>query len=417
MALPEDLRRLDEHAQLYLLCGGHLTRNGLLYGAVESNEDVDGRLGAIVAAAFDRALDEADRPDSDPAERGPRHEVPVLVTNLTAALQETTMGSRFPSGFVLDQGSESRDRFRAAELQLRGRTRTAESDILPAIEPELQGPTVELWDPRLGAGGSEGGAAAAVAAGLGPVAHAYGADGLLPVPASTCALFGLTPPAPAPRWVMPWATWREAAGRPGRPHPTALRRLHLRMRPDVLRPLSRHDHRAGLQETQGLLGGPRSHHRDRVPGRPRRHRAGNGVAHAGRRLGDADAVPPVHGHVPAARPGRTSRCIGSTLSAPCSATSAPSASTSTGQNARRGARTTASPPGPGSSNRGSRPRRSVGGPRGKPSSSPWGSCSPVPRPRRRRSAVRAVARVLLRHAESDRTPAQVPDADGGSASF
>lgn len=195
MATSEDLRRLDGHAQSELLRTGQLSEKELLHAAVERIEEIDARLGAVVVTAFDRALAEADRPVPGPAERGPLYGVPFLLKDLgpTVAGLEATMGSRFLAGFVPRQGSELGDRFRAAGLRVLGKAKTAEFGVLPTTEPRFRGPTVNPWDPRLSAGGSSGGSAAAVAAGLVPVAHANDAGGSIRIPASLCGVFGLKP--------------------------------------------------------------------------------------------------------------------------------------------------------------------------------------------------------------------------------
>ena len=84
-------------------------------------------------------------------------------------------------------------RWRAAGLVVPARTNTPEFATEFVCEPELYGPTANPWDRTRTPGGSSGGAAAAVASGMVPMAHATDSGGSIRVPAGCCGVFGFKP--------------------------------------------------------------------------------------------------------------------------------------------------------------------------------------------------------------------------------
>jgi amidase len=105
-----------------------------------------------------------------------------------------TRGSRFfadtpPAG----ADSEHVKRLKRAGLVIFGRTNTCELGLSLTCEPQLYGPTRNPWDVTRISGGSSGGAAAAVAARMLPIAHASDGFGSIRAPAACCGLVGLKP--------------------------------------------------------------------------------------------------------------------------------------------------------------------------------------------------------------------------------
>jgi amidase len=126
---------------------------------------------------------------------GPFQGVPFLIKDMDATLAGTpaAAGSRSLKDYVYDHDSELVARFREAGVVFLGKTNCPEFGIMAITEPELHGPTRNPWNLRYTPGGSSGGSAAAVAAGIVPVAHAGDGGGSIRIPAAMCGLFGLKP--------------------------------------------------------------------------------------------------------------------------------------------------------------------------------------------------------------------------------
>ncbi|MGH7823027.1 MAG: amidase family protein, partial [Candidatus Binatia bacterium] len=127
--------------------------------------------------------------------QGPFTGVPFLVKELVLHARNVRcdMGSRLARGYVAPTDTELMARFRRSGLVLAGTTQTPELGYNPTTEPKLFGPVRNPWDPTRSAGGSSGGSAAAVAAGIVPLAHANDGGGSIRIPASCNGLVGLKP--------------------------------------------------------------------------------------------------------------------------------------------------------------------------------------------------------------------------------
>jgi amidase len=158
---------------------------------VERLSDV---VGAFVTVTGDLARKQALVAESRPEQGGPLFGVPTAVKdlNLTAGIR-TTFGSSVMSDFVPDVSDEVVLRLEAAGTISLGKTSTPEFGSPCYTEPDVAPPSRTPYDLGRMAGGSSGGAAAAVAAGLVPVAQGSDGGGSIRIPASCCGLVGFKP--------------------------------------------------------------------------------------------------------------------------------------------------------------------------------------------------------------------------------
>ena len=122
--------------------------------------------------------------------------VPFLVKELLAYPGlRSSMGSRMFATHVPEAGSKYCGHIDESGLVTFGNTTSSEFGLLGSTESLLHGVTRNPWNLEVSAAGSSGGSAAAVAAGIVPMAHASDGGGSIRIPASVCGLFGLMPSA------------------------------------------------------------------------------------------------------------------------------------------------------------------------------------------------------------------------------
>ena len=184
---------IDATAQADLVRRDQVTPLELVDAAIARIEHLDPELNAVVHERFDRARAEAAAPLPD----GPFRGVPYLQKDLdiTTAGDPYHAGTRFlrDRDHRADRDSHLASLLRSSGLVLLGRTNTPELGLTATTEPETAGATVNPWAPSRSAGGSSGGAAAAVASGLVSIAHGSDGGGSIRVPASACGVVGLKP--------------------------------------------------------------------------------------------------------------------------------------------------------------------------------------------------------------------------------
>ncbi|GAA2267761.1 amidase [Streptomyces ruber] len=170
-----------------LVAKGEVTPAELQAAALEATQAVNPRINAIVETW---PADDEPNPGSTPLAG-----VPFLIKDIGVSMagRRTELGSRLAAGNVARADSFLMRRFRRAGLVTFGRTATSEMAYSITTEPVLYGATRNPWNLERSAGGSSGGAGAAVAAGVVPIAHGTDAAGSLRVPAAYNGLFGLKP--------------------------------------------------------------------------------------------------------------------------------------------------------------------------------------------------------------------------------
>ncbi|MCD9005977.1 hypothetical protein LDO31_06970 [Luteimonas sp. XNQY3] len=185
--------RLDAHDQAALLRSGDIDATGLAEAAIQRIEALEPQLQSLSHRAFDLARREAAAIDAA-GERGTMAGVPWLPKDsLDYPGMPTLSCSRSRSGVLVAQGYPYVQRLAAEGLVAVGKSAMPEFGLLASTEP-LQGPvTRNPWSLAHSPGGSSGGAAAAVAAGLVPVAHGSDGGGSIRLPSSCCGVVGLKP--------------------------------------------------------------------------------------------------------------------------------------------------------------------------------------------------------------------------------
>ena len=172
-------------------------------GEVSRAEVADAARRAIALAdpAVGAVIELFDEPLALPAAPGARTTdavlagVPFLIKDIGATLSGvgSEACSRLAVGLTGERDSQLVRALLRAGLQLLGRSATSEFALLTHTDTALHGPTRTPWNSAHSAGGSSAGAAAAVAAGMVPVAHGNDGGGSLRIPASACGVIGLKP--------------------------------------------------------------------------------------------------------------------------------------------------------------------------------------------------------------------------------
>ena len=200
-----EYRQHDALGLADLLARGEVSAEELLQCALERAQAVNPSLNAIVIPMHEIARQRARE-----SLTGPFAGVPFLIKDILQdfAGVPTTVGCRALRNYRPERHSSYVQRCLAAGLVIFGKTNTPEFALKGTTEPVYWGAAHNPWDLRRTPGGSSGGSAAAVAAGIVPMAGANDGGGSIRIPASHCGLFGLRPssggPACRPHYAELW---------------------------------------------------------------------------------------------------------------------------------------------------------------------------------------------------------------------
>src|SRR6266566_7758195 len=187
-----DYEHYDALGLAALVHGGKVTPLELLESAIALVEARNPKINAVVMRLYEYGRKQI----ADGLPDGPFRGVPFLLKDLTAVLAGVPMtrGSRFfADSPPATADSEHVKRLKRTGLVFFGRTNSCELGLSLTCEPQLYGPTRTPWDLTRISGGSSGGAAAATAARIVPMAHATDGFGSIRAPAACCGLVGLKP--------------------------------------------------------------------------------------------------------------------------------------------------------------------------------------------------------------------------------
>lgn len=189
-----DLHELTALALWQELQSGRVSPRELASHYLDRIERLNPRLGAFVTVTRERALQRADDVTASVPRTAPLWGLPSGDKDLwMRAGVPTGFGSRAMAGFVPETSDEIVETLDAAGAVSLGKTNAPEFG-LPAYTESLAAPPARNpWNPELGAGGSSGGAAVAVASGMLPFAPGSDGGGSIRIPAAACGLVGLKP--------------------------------------------------------------------------------------------------------------------------------------------------------------------------------------------------------------------------------
>jgi aspartyl-tRNA(Asn)/glutamyl-tRNA(Gln) amidotransferase subunit A len=192
-----DILELDLTGLSKRLAARELSSSEAVKATLERLELVENKLNAFITVLREQALADANKADEEIARgqyRGPLHGVPVSIKDMfeTAGVL-TTGGSKILADWVPDRDSALVERLRVSGAIIIGKTNLDEFGHGGTSTLSHFGPVHNPWNIDRIAGGSSGGSAAAVAAGIGPISYGTETGSSVRRPASYCGIVGFKP--------------------------------------------------------------------------------------------------------------------------------------------------------------------------------------------------------------------------------
>ncbi len=176
----------------HMVRSGEISARELVEVSLRRIEELNPQINAFVEIDEERAL--ATAAEISPGDERPFAGVPIAIKdNRPVQGLRWSLGCKLMAEHVAVYDHSLVRRIRDAGFVIVGTTTMPEYGILPTSEAHVFGPTRNPWDLERTPGGSSGGAAAAVAAGMLPIAHGNDGGGSIRIPAACCGLVGLKP--------------------------------------------------------------------------------------------------------------------------------------------------------------------------------------------------------------------------------
>ncbi len=186
-----ELQKYDATGLAELIRRKDVSKEEVFYFFCNHLERLNPSLNAVIRTRLEKAREELKHVPANAPFAG----VPFLTKDLLASIEGEVMGcgSAAMQSYIAPCDSSLVQSFRRAGLVILGQTSTPELGLMGVTEPAAHGPARNPWNLSLTPGGSSGGTAAAVAAGIVPMASGGDGGGSIRIPASCCGLFGLKP--------------------------------------------------------------------------------------------------------------------------------------------------------------------------------------------------------------------------------
>ena len=191
--MPE-LVRLTAGEMLDRLAAGEVSSRALVEAHIERISAVDGRVNAVIERRFEAALAEADAADATRGQGGPLAGLPITVKeNFLLTGTASTLGLETRAGHRADHDAVLVEQLRAAGAIILGKTNVPQLLLAQESENRIYGRTANPWHVGRSPGGSSGGEAAAIAAGMSPLGFGSDIGGSIRIPCHFTGIAGLKP--------------------------------------------------------------------------------------------------------------------------------------------------------------------------------------------------------------------------------